>query len=223
MKLAIVILTLDEEAALARSLPLALAEADEVVVSDGNSRDRTADVARRGGATLVSGVASRGEQLARGVAATTADAILVLHADTLLASGSGQRVRQALVAGAVGGGFTMRFDASRLSLRLASRLINLRTRLSRAPLGDQAQFFTRRAYDDIGGVRNWPLLEDLDLIRRLRRRGPLVVLDPPVETSARRYLVRGVARNIATNWLIWSLFWLGVTPQRLARLYRAVR
>jgi|CXWL01.1.fsa_nt_gi rSAM/selenodomain-associated transferase 2 len=223
MRLAIVIPTLNEEAALAACLERARNEADEVVVSDGGSSDRTRELATQHGARVVTGAAGRGGQLIRGVAATTTDAVLVLHADTELPVGAGAAVRRALADGAVGGGFAMRFDDHRRLLRLATCLINHRTRWSKTPLGDQAQFFTRAAYERIGGFRDWPLLEDLDFMRRLGTAGRRVVLTPPVVTAARRYVARGVLRNVATNWLLWSLFWLGVSPHRLARLYRAIR
>ncbi len=130
---------------------------------------------------------------------------------------------KAVSGGAVGGGFRVRYDDSRPLFRLSDRLIHLRTRLTGCPLGDQAQFVTRRAFDALGGFRDWPILEDLDFIRRLRRRGKTVILDAPVTTSARRVLEQGVARSVATNWLIWGLYFLGVSPYRLARLYRHIR
>lgn len=222
MRVAIVIPTLDEEPAIAARLPGLLAAADEVVVSDGGSRDGTVATARHLGAVVVTGPPGRGGQLARGAAATTADALLFLHADTVLAPDALAAVRAALATGAVGGGFRVRFDAGGI-LRLGARLVDLRTELTRLPLGDQAQFASRAAYERLGGFRDWPILEDLDFALRLRRAGRVVVLGPPVVTSARRYLRRGVLRTVATNWLIWLLFFAGMSPQRLARLYRHVR
>jgi len=117
----------------------------------------------------------------------------------------------------------VRFDDDGFWMRLGSRLVNLRTRLTRVPLGDQAQFVTRDAFAALGGFRDWPILEDLDFMRRLKRHarasGGIALLDPPVVTAARRYLTGGIARTIARNWLIWALYLLGVPPRRLARLY----
>ena len=90
-------------------------------------------------------------------------------------------------------------------------------------MGDQAQFATREVFERLGGFRDWPILEDLDFIRRLKRQGRIAVLPGPVTTAARRFLGHGVARTVATNWLIWVLFAFGVSPVRLARLYRHVR
>jgi len=222
-RLAIVVPTLDEEEALARTLPSLTTLADEVVVSDGGSTDATTRVASAAGATVVEGSAGRGPQLNRGAAATSAETLVFLHADTTLPPGAIEAIHEAIAAGASGGGFLVHFDHPAWLYRVAARLINLRTRLTRAPLGDQAQFVTRDAFAALGGYENWPILEDLDFALRLRRHGGAVVIRRPVVTSARRYSQRGFARTVLTNWLIWTLFVLGVSPQRLATLYRQVR
>jgi uncharacterized protein len=223
MRLAIVIPTLNEETSLRRHLPAALAAADQVVVSDGGSTDGTLAVARELGAGIVTGPPGRGGQLTRGAEATDAPLLLFLHADTLLPPDGARRIREAVAGGAAGGGFLVRFDVDRSVLRLGERLINARTRLTGLPLGDQAQFVTREAFRGLGGYRDWPILEDLDFAMRLRRRGRTVLITSPVTTAARRFVEQGIARTISTNWLIWLLFFCGVSPHRLARLYRQIR
>lgn len=223
LRLAIVVPTLDEGPALERHLPSALAMADEVVVSDGGSHDDSVAIARRLGARVVTGAPGRGGQLNRGARATAADVLLFLHADTELPPDAARRIRDAISGGAVGGGFRIRFLENRPILRLGARLINLRTRWLKVPLGDQAQFASRRAFEALGGFRDWPILEDLDFIRRLKRQGRVAVLGCRVATSARRFLSQGVVRTVATNWLIWALFFLGVSPDRLRRWYGHVR
>jgi len=222
MRLAIVVPTLDEEEALRRNLPAALAAADEVVVSDGGSRDGTLEVARALGVPAVCGPPGRGGQLNRGAAATQAELLLFLHADTTLPPDALRRVREAVAAGAVAGAFRLRFDSDLARMRLGAWLINLRTRLTRLPLGDQAQFVTRQAFERLGGFNDWPILEDVDLMWRLRGER-LALIDSRVTTSARRFLTHGALRTVATNWLIWLLFALGVPPRRLASFYRQVR
>lgn len=222
LRLSIVVPALDEAVELGRHLPGALALADQVVVSDGGSADETVEIARRLGARVVEGPACRGGQLNRGAAAADGELLLFLHADTALPAQAAALLRSAVTAGAVGGGFRVRFDAESPVLALGTGLINLRTRLTRCPLGDQGQFVTRAAFDALGGFRDWPVLEDLDLARRLKRLGPVVILPAEVTTSARRFL-RGWPRTVATNWLIWSLYFAGVAPRRLARLYDKVR
>jgi len=223
MRLAIVVPTLNEEDTLRRHLPAILAAADEVVVSDGGSGDRTVEVAREMGARVVSGPPGRGGQLNRGAAAATADVLLFLHADTTLPAHGAEAVRAAAAKGACGGAFLLRFDADRPLQRLGSRLINWRTRLIRVPLGDQAQWATRETFEALGGFQDWPILEDLDFAARLRRLPGFTIIEDPVTTGARRFLEQGTVRTVATNWLIWILYFLGVSPHRLARLYRHIR
>jgi rSAM/selenodomain-associated transferase 2 len=227
MRLVIVMPALNEAESLRRTLPAALAAADEVVVSDGGSTDGTPEVARALGARVVCGPPGRGGQLTRGAdaAAGTAgdDVLLFLHADTVLPEEGSRAVREAIAGGAVGGAFHLRFDTDRPMMRLGARLINGRTRLTGLPLGDQAQFVRRDVFRKMEGYRDWPILEDLDFALRLKREGRTTLLAGRVTTAARRFVEQGAARTVATNWLIWLLFLLGVTPHRLARLYRHIR
>lgn len=223
ISVAVVIPTLNEEVNLRTTLPTLSGRCDEVVVSDGGSTDATADVAAEAGVGWISGERGRGPQLNHGAEATRSSVLLFLHADTRLPENAFDDVRQAVDAGKVGGGFLADFDDRRPLMRLGSTLVNLRTRITRLPLGDQAQFVTREAFDELGGFRDWPILEDLDFVRRLKRLGPIAVLRSPVVTSARRYARNGVLRTIANNWSIWTLYLLGVSPDRLAQRYRDVR
>lgn len=220
-----VVPTLDEEPQLRRHLPEVLRQVEEVVVSDGGSRDASRRVARDLGARVVQGAAGRGGQLNLGARAATGDVLLFLHADTALPPGAAEALREAVERGAAGGAFLVRFEGEdrRRLLRIGGWLVNLRTRWLEVPLGDQGQFATREAFEAVGGFPDWPILEDIHFIRRLRRRGPLSVLPLRVTTSGRRFVQRGVVRTVATNWLIWALYLLGVSPHRLAGLYRHIR
>lgn len=220
-RLSVIIPTLDEAEALRATLAAAVAIADEVIVSDGGSSDGTVELAKRSGARVVNGAAGRGSQLNRGAAAAAGDVLLFLHADTLPAPDTRTQIEAALAAGWSGGGSRIRFDVAGPLLRFGAGWINRRTALLRLPLGDQAQFFTRTAFDELGGFRDWPILEDLDLMRRFQRRYAVAILAGPVTTSSRRFRHGGAARTVARNWTIWLLFLCGVRPQRLARLYRA--
>ena len=224
LRLAVVVPALDEEVALRRYLPATVAAADQVVVSDGGSHDATREVAAALGATVVSGPPGRGGQLNRGAAAAAgADVLLFLHADTELPPGAAAAIRAAVAAGADGGAFRVRFAAASWPYRFGAAVVNARTRRFGMALGDQAQFVSAATFARLGGYRDWPILEDLDFARRLRRGGRMVVLPLAVTTSARRFERRGIARTVATNWLIWALFLAGVPPSRLARLYAHVR
>lgn len=229
MRIGVVIPTLDEESMLGRSLAslsTRLEPDDLVVVSDGGSSDRTVPIARSAPVAIVEGSPGRGAQLGRGARLAIdrgVDALLFLHADTQLPPDARGALVEALAAGAVGGGFEVRFDSRRRLLRLGERLVNTRTRRFRVPLGDQAQFAAVDAFCRCGGYPDWPILEDLELLRRLRRLGELAVLSPPVTTAARRFEQLGVVRTVTLNWAIWILFYAGVDVHRLARLYRHVR
>ncbi len=223
MRLAIVIPTLDEEQGLPEFLPRALAIGDEVCVSDGGSSDATVELARSMGACVVAGEPSRGRQLNRGAQATESEVLLFLHADTRLPVGAAGLVREAIAGGAAGGGFLIRFQAAQGAMRYGHWGPTLRTRLTGLALGDQAQFVRRDSFVTLGGFREWPILEDLDFIRRLKRTGRIAIIDRPVTTSARRFLRRGVVRTTVTNYLIWALYFAGVSPHKLARFYRNIR
>ncbi len=228
-RVSIIIPALDEETAIRAALAAALAQADEVVVSDGGSQDHTVQIARQMGARVVTGCRGRGLQLNRGAAATCEagrepeDILLFLHADTTLPADGVELVRQAIAAGAVGGAFEIRFDGRGWVYRLGERVASLRSRWSRLALGDQAQFVRRARFEDLGGFRAWPLLEDLDFMLRLRESGPIAILSRPVVTSARRFAARGPLRTVLANWWIWFQFVRGVSPERLAASYRDIR
>ncbi len=208
---------------MASNLPEIVAASEEVLVSDGGSEDLTRQIAANCGARVVSGPPGRGPQLNRGARAARGDGLLFLHADTVLPEGAVRSVANALANGSVGGGFQIRFASSRPIYRLGSSIVNLRTHWFQSPLGDQAQFVSRTAFEELGGFPDWPILEDLEFMRRLKRLGKVTILEPPVVTSTRRFEDRGITRTIAFNWLIFALYFAGVSPERLARFYHDVR
>lgn len=224
--IAVVIPTLNEETELAGCLE-ALRGLDgdpEVVVADGGSRDRTREVARAAGARVVESEAGRGRQLAAGVAGTSASTLLFLHADTRLPENALDIVPAVLARpGVCAGAFTLTFDDPRWRFRLAERLVDLRSRRLGRPWGDQALFSRRVTYDAVGGFPPWPILEDVELARRLRCLGRIEVVAARVTTSARRYRAGGLLATAARNQLILALWALGVPAERLVSLYRTVR
>ncbi len=216
----LVIPTLNEAPSLRRLIPDILPLGCPIVVSDGGSRDHTKEIAESHGLLVISGSPGRGRQLNRGAQAASSEALLFLHADTQLPPGALDQAAKALRDGAIGGGFEVRFDHQSPMLRLAQNLINRRTRATRCPLGDQAQFCCRRDFEALGGFEDWPILEDLNFVQRLKKRGGIAILDSPVTTSARRYRTLGVIPNALRNWLIFTLYFAGVSPHRLAAFYR---
>lgn len=196
------------------------AGAAEVIVADGGSIDGTPAIARQAGATVVDSESVRGRQMNAGAALATGDAILFLHADTRLPTNAAAAVEDAIERGCRHGGFALRFRERRAGLRLAERLINLRTRITRCPWGDQAQWFETELFRRAGGYRPDPLMEDYEIAVRMKRLDRAAILEPPVVTSGARFLARGLLRTAITNWWIILRWRLGADPARLAALYR---
>ena len=194
--------------------------AADVIVVDGGSRDRTVGRARAAGARVLAAPAGRARQLEAGWRASDTDVVLFLHADTRLPAGWAGAVRAALADPDVAGGaFALRFDRRSLGLRIVEWGARMRVALFGLPYGDQALFARRAALEAVGGVPLVPILEDLDLVSALRRRGRLAMLVLPVTTSARRYGHRGVARTWWRNALALAGWRLGVDRERLAAWY----
>ncbi len=184
----------------------------EVIVTDGGSGDGTVEIARAHGATVITGESMRARQLNRGAEAASHDCVVFLHADTLLPAGAAAAIERALEHAAFGG-FRVEFLEGGPRLRYVAFMINLRTRLTRAPWGDQAQFGRRELrYPEL------PIMEDYELARRMKKRA--VILPLAVRTSGRRFLQKGVIRASCINWLVIAGYHLGVSPERLARWYR---
>jgi rSAM/selenodomain-associated transferase 2 len=193
-----------------------LAGASEVIVADGGSTDATIEIARARGAQVISGERIRARQLNRGAQAARNDAMIFLHADTLLPLGAAQAVEEAIANGAVFGGFRVQFLERGPRLRFVAFMINTRTRLTRAPWGDQAQFVRR---DVFHGYPDFPIMEDYELARRMKRAGRSALLPLHVRTSGRRFLQKGVLRTTMVNWLIIAAYHLGVSPKKLHDWY----
>lgn len=223
--LSIVIPTLNAAASLPETLASlgearAAGFAHEVVVSDGGSQDGTVDIARQAEARVVIGASGRGVQLARGAAAAHGDWLLFLHADTRLAPGWLAAVRA--FTGSVGarvGYFRFTLDDPHPAARRIEALVRWRCALFALPYGDQGLLVARQSYDAVGGFRPVPLMEDVDLVRRLGRRR-LAAVDHAAVTSARRYRRDGWWARPLRNLCCLTLYFLGVPPRHLLRIYR---
>ncbi len=225
--ISVVIPVLNEAANLARLLPVLTVEAeiDEILVVDGGSDDGSADLARRLGARVLIAGRGRGRQLAAGGAEARGEVLLFLHADCVLPPGSGRAVVRALAAqpAAVGGNFRLRFDGGDAFARWLDGFYDW-IRAHGVYYGDSGIFARREAYAALGGIRPIALMEDYDFTRRLERLGPTVMVETPaLVTSSRRFAGRRPWRIVA-GWLwIHLLFHLGVSPERLARIYNSAR
>jgi rSAM/selenodomain-associated transferase 2 len=221
VKVSVVIPAFEEAEQIAGAIASAAAEADELIVVDGDSSDATPERAAACGARVIRGLRGRAAQLEAGRRAAAGDVLLFLHADTRLPAGWRAAVETVLASpGTVGGAFRLRFDRRSPALRVVEGGARLRALLFGMPYGDQALFCRREALAAAGGVPQTPILEDLDLVRALRAQGRLARIPLPATTSARRYLSGGVLRTMLRHWTAALGWLLGVDRARLAAWYR---
>lgn len=218
MRVSVVIPTLNAAGGLAATLAAA-AGADEIVVADGGSSDETVAIAERAGARLVTAPRGRGPQLAAGAKVASGDWLLFLHADTLLPPGW-RAAAEAFAAGRSDAAayFRLRLDDPSPAARRVERLAEWRARRLGLPYGDQALLMPARLYAEIGGYRALPLMEDVDLARRLGR-ARLAALPLAATTSASRYRRDGWLLRPLRNLLCLALWFAGVPPRLIVRLY----
>lgn len=198
--------------------PIALVAAAETGISS-NVRDAFAQA----GAELHLSPAPRGQRLSEAALSSSSlskQIFLFLHADTILPSGWDGAVRESIASGAASGAFRLGFSGGGLRMSWVAGWANVRNRFTRVPYGDQAPFVRRDVYEELGGHKPWPFLDDWDLSRRLRGAGRVALLREAVATSPRRYLERGVARTVLDNWKILRRARKGESPDQLAERYR---
>ncbi|MBI2964015.1 MAG: TIGR04283 family arsenosugar biosynthesis glycosyltransferase [Deltaproteobacteria bacterium] len=222
-EISIVVPTHNEAAAIAATLArLREPEILEVIVVDGGSDDGTPDLARPLADRVLETSAGRARQMNAGARTARGSILFFLHADTRVPEGFGADI-VAACARAIGGRFDVELDAPGVVFRLIESAINLRSRWSRLATGDQGLFLRREVFEALGGYPEIALLEDLALCAKMKRRGRLAALRSRVRTSARRWQRHGTLRTVLLMWWIRSLYALGASPGRLARLYRPAR
>jgi rSAM/selenodomain-associated transferase 2 len=221
MRLSIVVPTLDEAegiAATLHSLQTLRGLGHEVIVADGGSRDDTVALAAPLADRVIQAPRGRARQMNAGAAAATGDALLFLHADTRLPAEAAEDIAAALARRAWGR-FDVTIEGRSPWLAVVAGFMNLRSRLTGIATGDQGIFVTRAAFDQIGGFPDQPLMEDIELSKRLKRLGPPASPHDRVATSGRRWERHGVWRTILLMWRLRFDYWRGVPAERLARRY----
>ena len=217
----VVIPALDAASSLPRTLAALVKEEIivEVVVVDGGSRDVTVAVAQSYGARVLSAPRGRGGQLAAGIAATHGEWLLLLHADTVLAPGWGAAARVHMAAGTgCAAYFRFALDSADSRARRMERWVAWRCRVLALPYGDQGLLISCALLDAVGGVRPLPLMEDVDLVRRIGR-ARLAALHVDAVTSAVRWERGGWRRRSLRNLGCLALWFARVPPRAIARLY----
>lgn len=194
----------------------------EIIVVDAGPFPATLAAIHRTDVIKMVAPRGRGPQMNHGAAAAAGEILLFLHADTRLPPDGLASVAAALrQPSIVGGAFRLAIASPQLLFRLIETTANLRTRLTRIPYGDQALFFDRRFFERIGGFSEIPIMEDVELMRRVKRGGHRIrILPGRVSTSARRWRREGIVRCTLRNWMLVTRFLLGDPPDRLARHYR---
>jgi rSAM/selenodomain-associated transferase 2 len=224
MFISIIIPTLNEKTTIHdAALSLAgLSGEFEVIVVDGGSDDGTAEIAAACRLSVIEAPRGRGLQMNAGAVQAKAAVLLFLHADTRLPADALAMIQKSLADERVcGGNFRLAFDGGTFSSQLLTMLYPF-LRLGGMCYGDSGFFVRRKIFDELGGFRDYPIFEDCDLYRRLKKKGKFERLPALAKTSSRRFEGRFL-RTFSLWSVLQVLYWLGVDPKRLGRLYKAVR
>jgi rSAM/selenodomain-associated transferase 2/rSAM/selenodomain-associated transferase 1 len=219
--ISVVIPTLDESSQIDQVVRSAQSARNvDVTVVDGGSADGTVGLARSAGARVIRAPLGRAGQMNLGARHAAGEVLLFVHGDTLLPAGYDGHVRRALAAPDVAAGaFRFSIDGPGPALRRIERLTNARSRCLQMPYGDQGFFVRTRTFREVGGFPEMPIMEDYELVRRLRRRGRIVTVPVPARTSQRRWRTLGPIKTTLINQVMIAGYHLGVSPERLARWY----
>lgn len=192
----------------------------EIIVVDGNSHDGTAAVVEGYGARLIQTSADRALQLNKGAEAAHGDILLFLHSDTKPEPGFVKQVRDTLnQTGVAAGAFQLSINGKGFGLRVIEWLTNFRSKVLHMPYGDQGFFVTTAMFFSLGSFPLQPIMEDFELMRRLKKKGKIKILPLRATTSARRWERLGILRTTAMNQAIIIGYLLGVSPEKLAKWY----
>lgn len=221
--LSVIVPTLNAGATLGSSLKVVTDSelAGETIVVDGGSTDESIAVASRFEVVVISSEVGRGQQLSVGAAAARGDWLLFLHADSVLMEGWEAEVVnfiKDISNKEQAGYFTLRYDDARWRARSLERFVAWRSRALGLPYGDQGLLLSKEYYDRLGGYKAIPIMEDVEFVRRIGKRN-LVPLPAFIETSARRYRRSGYILRMARNLVCLSLFFCGLAPNKIARIY----
>lgn len=223
MSVSIIIPALNEATNLRELLPALAAQPGvaEVIVADGGSRDETpAIVTNSDGVMLVSAKRGRARQMNAGAALASGEILLFLHADSQLPAKALTLIESVVSAARPWGRFDVRLSGCHGLLRIVERMINWRSAVSGIATGDQAIFVRRELFETLGGYAEIPLMEDVELSKRLRDRAHPICIHQPVITSSRRWEHYGIVRTIFLMWQMRLAYYLGTPAELLAQRYR---
>ena len=221
MRLSIIIPALNEAAVIERAISAAWqAGADEVILADGGSQDNTVPLAQAAGCQVVTSRPGRARQQNVGAARATGDILLFQHADNWLEETALSQVKNALQnPNLVAGAFRQRIDFPGRLYRYLERGNAWRARCWGLPYGDQGIFLRRQTFEQVGRFPEVPLMEDVLLMQRVRRKRRPILLAGPIHIDARRWQRHGIVRQTIRNWTLLAALQLGASPDDLARFY----
>ncbi len=193
----------------------------EVIVVDGDNKGQTIGYIKNREVIKILSSKGRGEQMNKGAFAASGEILLFLHADTELPEHAFETISLAMEDEQyTGGAFDLGIKSDRSIFRLIEKLANIRTRLTKIPYGDQAIFIKREFFDKVNGFKEIPVMEDVELMRRIKRLGSKICIIPQkVKTSPRRWEEEGVVFCTLRNWALISLYSLGVDAGKLVKFY----
>lgn len=202
-----------------------IAPGDEIIVVDGMSDDSTADIVKGyPGVTLIVSQRSRSTQMNAGAEAAEGEYILFLHADVLITEECILRLKDHFGKKGTGWGwFTFKLDSDKLIYRVFELAANLRDRITGVPLGDHGIFVSRELFKKTGGYPEIPIMEEIGLVKKLKRYSGGEEIKTPVRTSVRRFEKGGIWKTVFTMCILRVMYCLGVSPSKLARFYKNIR
>jgi uncharacterized protein len=219
-QLSVIIPVLNEANTLQAVLNAVQQDGVEVIVVDGGSQDQTIALAQQLTPQVIAAPLGRASQMNAGAAIATGKILLFLHADTQLPHGFAALVHQTLESGAIAGAFHLKIDGKATGLRLVEWGVKWRSHFCQLPYGDQAIFLKASTFRELGGFALLPIMEDFDLVQRLKRLGKVAIAPASVITSGRRWQKLGILKTTLINQLVIIGYFLKVSPERISRWYR---
>jgi len=198
--------------------------ADECVFVDGGSTDESCRILAASGVRWLASKRGRALQMNVGCQQTKSDILLFIHGDTEFSSEHMNDLKAVMRdEKTVGGRFDVRLSGAQPAFRVIELMMNLRSRLTKISTGDQAMFVRRDVFERFGGFPELPLMEDVAFSKLLKKQGKVACLRRKIVTSSRRWEQHGIVRTILLMWRLRLLYWLGVAPEKLAKMYREAR
>jgi len=224
MFVSIIIPVLNEEVSikkLLQQLQLYRQQGHELIVVDGGSQDKTVSISNSLADNVIQSQSGRALQMNKGAAQARCDILWFLHADTLIPENSVENIQLFMTEHQSDWGrFNIRLSGKNILFRVIEKMMNVRSCITGIATGDQGIFVKRKKFDLVNGYSNLPLMEDIDLSKKLRKISRPVCIKEILTTSSRRWEENGIASTVLLMWRLRFLYWLGVSADRLASQYR---